>query len=90
MSELTPAELAELRRLHEAATPGEWTANGRFVEELEADCWQPVCQCIRLDCDDVDPIRQRNGEVIAAARNALPRLLDEIERLRALLSQRGD
>lgn len=96
MSELTPAEMAELRRLHEAGTPGEWRAN-------KAVTWcggtrRVVEHYVHRDGDDVsiaaeiaDPVTgemsEDNARLVAAARNAIPRLLDLVEQLRAELAK---
>jgi hypothetical protein len=78
--DLTPERLAELRRLHEAATPGPWgtykSLNGWHITVPPSN----------------DPLHlglvgnQGNDMMLCAtARNALPDLLDEIDRLRELL-----
>lgn len=81
MSDLTPAELAELRRLHEAATPDPWTwsqPGERVVMRVgTADYMDATHQ--------PDSHGPANISLAVAARNALPRLLAEIERLRAEL-----
>jgi hypothetical protein len=79
VAELTPETLAELRRLHETATPGPWyhDENEDFVytrDEFGDADGEIRCD---TDCDEAD------AAFIAATRNALPDLLDEIERLRA-------
>lgn len=66
---LTPAELAELRRLLEAATPGPWTA--------EPDGVMPFA-ILRRFADDgmlADVYSTDNAALIAALVNAAPRLL---------------
>ncbi len=81
-NELTPAELAELRRLHEAATPDPWT-------------WSQPGERVLMRAGTADYMDAThrpdshgpaNISLAVAARNALPELLDEIERLRGLLS----
>lgn len=84
MPDLTP-DLAELRRLAEAATPGPWAA--RYGVSWEAR----VCATTG-SLADVNSTA--NAELIAAAVNALPGLLDaaaerdalaaKVERVRAL------
>lgn len=81
----TAPDLAELRRLAEAATPGPWAA--RYGVSWEAR----VCATTG-SLADVDSTA--NAELIAAAVNALPGLLDaaaerdalaaKVERVRAL------
>lgn len=72
---MTPAEIAELRRLCEAATPGGW-------QEGRAG----ICDVVHFDGDDVRGVAWVNGEAnrafVIAARAALPAALDEVERLR--------
>ena len=90
MTPTTP-DLAELRRLAEAATPGPWAA--RYGVSWEAR----VCATTG-SLADVDSTA--NAELIAAAVNALPGLLDaaaerdalaaKIERIRALHKSSGD
>ena len=85
MSDLTPETLAELRRLAEAATQGPWAA--RYGVSWEAR----VCATTG-SLADVDSTA--NAELIVAAVNALPGLLDaaaerdalaaKVERVRAL------
>lgn len=71
---MTPAEIAELRRLCEAATPGGW-------QEGRAG----ICDVVHFDGDDVRGVAWVNGEAnrafVIAARTALPAALDEVERL---------
>ena len=87
---MTP-DLAELRRLAEAATPGPWAA--RYGVSWEAR----VCATTG-SLADVDSTA--NAELIAAAVNALPGLLDaaaerdalaaKVERVRELHKSSGD
>jgi DNA repair exonuclease SbcCD ATPase subunit len=75
---ITPELLAELRRLEKAATPGPWTDEESRVHVPKGDV---------ATCDDVNHIAdsEANAALIAAARNALPALLDHIETLTAEL-----
>lgn len=69
---MTPEKLAVLRRLHEAATPGEWVQHwdGVFCKgDLVAESWSV------------------NARFIATAHNEWPELLDEVERLRGALEK---
>lgn len=65
--------IEHLRRLHEAATPGPWedcdVAVGVMVDGL-------------MHCPEA---RMADGVLALAVRNALPELLDEVERLRAIV-----
>ena len=85
MPDLTPETIAELRRLAEAATPGPWAA--RYGVSWEAR----VCATTG-SLADVNSTA--NAELIVAAVNALPALLDaaaerdelaaKVERVRAM------
>jgi hypothetical protein len=69
---LTAERVAELRALCEAATPGPWEHDGsRCVYVPEEYSRRPL----------VVAEWKPNAALIAAARNALPDLLDEVERL---------
>jgi hypothetical protein len=77
MKPLTAEEIAELRRLESKATEAPWVE-----EEGEAELHSPEHRVVfAADMDDAD------RQFIAAARNALPRLLNELERSRALLKR---
>lgn len=81
---ITDEQLAEWRRLADAAWPGPW--------ELELDrndqqnvyaadrTWIALLphQCVR----SIEEERERDAEFIAAARAAVPALIAEVERLR--------
>lgn len=94
---MTPDEITRLRTLCTAATPGPWraekysdhshgaqicTPNGEYVAHFEGSaicissnpkhCWERTKW--KATCD---------AKFVAAARTAIPALLDEIERLRA-------
>lgn len=94
---LTDAEIANLRKLHEAGTapPWGWSADARevqgppgsrAVEEWE-DSTTPRDRCKVIVETDSGVYGPHDGdrELIPAARNALPRLLDFHERTRKLL-----
>lgn len=69
----------KLRRLCEAATPGPWAyEDGSIVNrEHEGDDW---------DIAEVYPQNRANAHLIAAARTALPALLDALEEQEAMTS----
>lgn len=69
---MTDDRLTELRRLCEAATKGKWFADQGLVN-TEAD---PTGGIVNETISDAD------AAFIAASRDALPRLLDEVEGLR--------
>ena len=86
MADITDAELQQLRELEQAATETPWAVGGR-AQDADAgvvaggrNIWQG-----RWATDITSPgadLSDADAKLIAAARNALPRLLDEVERLR--------
>jgi hypothetical protein len=87
MKPLTPEERAELERLHREATPGPWEAtdfseDGGMVwaagERINHERTMNRVAVIE---------RQEDATLIAAARNALPRLLEQIATLEAALGR---
>lgn len=92
---MTPAEIQKLRELLAAATPGPWTAGDNDWEidavsftEHDDDCVEDcagmhngmIVECGR----DYDLGTKNDRDLIVAAINALPGLLDELERPEAL------
>lgn len=75
---MAPDRVAELRALADAATPGPWTLYDRGVG------WE-VSEL--PDVHDGTTFNRPDAEFVAAARTAIPELLDDVEQLRA---QRGD
>lgn len=73
---MTNDERARLKALCERANAGPWT-----VQEMPVG-WVRVNGPLYCIADEVE---SRDGRFIAAARTALPALLEENERLRALL-----
>ena len=84
---MTPERLAELGRLCAAATPGPWIAENAEVlfDGSPGNAWgvesSGVEQCIRKTVVEHDFVQKCDAKFIAAARTALPALLDEIARL---------
>jgi len=91
---MTPAELLELRALAEAATPGPWDCDsvdiwnltdagqgfepGRYVDSI--DIVSGRCE----ECGTYQGVkRDSDAAFIAAARSAVPALLDRVEALEA-------
>lgn len=70
---LTDAEIAELRRMHEAATPEPWTDAGNKIG------------CEHGGLAEVEFDEDADLALAVAARNALPRLLAALERASELL-----
>jgi len=70
-------QLAELEALAEKATPGPW----------EIDDWFGITN---PDGDDVGCVDSReSAELIAASRTAIPSLIAEVKRLRAVVADRA-
>jgi hypothetical protein len=89
---MTPADIAELRALEQAATPGPWRWRFQSIEQL-SDSGQGYPLDFYPDCDTIQESQchecgtrigptDANGAFIAAARTAVLALLDELERLR--------
>lgn len=84
---ITPEEIARLRELEKKATPGPWKYSRPF-EWIESNKHQIIAQTWgKLETPFVNDVN--NSALIIAARNALPDLLDEIERLRHELVETG-
>jgi hypothetical protein len=71
---LTEAELAALSELADAATPGPWVQSGWLVKARS----RTVCE---ESPDDYEAFHA-SVEFIAASREAIPRLIAEIRRLK--------
>lgn len=81
-------QLDKWRRLADAATPGEWWLDFRQVFNGEVPY---INVCVTTDAADIAGLGeqeecQADAAFIAAAREAVPALLDEVERLRAELA----
>lgn len=85
--------LDELERLEKAATPGPWVSSieGRdhvagsdaiFTREDQRQVDSDVYVSIRVASGDWHPASVADQDFIAAARNALPKLIAEVRRLR--------
>ena len=75
---ISDKELAEIRKRAEAATPGPWKA---FVEDRD---FQSGSSFIQTQGEDIELIgaTEEDYDFIANARQDIPKLLDEIERLK--------
>jgi hypothetical protein len=80
---VTRDELALLRALCDAATPGPWKS-GRGYEQSDPGAYVSAAGGPIIACDEVAP-SPADAALIAEARTALPAALDEIERLRRAL-----
>lgn len=80
---LAESEVAELRRLDAEATPGPWDSvqGGDGVEEPRHFV------CVMRATGTAADFDENNSALIAATRNALPRLLDEREALLCELAE---
>ena len=75
---ISDKELAEIRKRAEAATPGPWKA---FIEDRG---FQSGSSFIQTQGEDIELIgaTEEDYDFIANARQDIPKLLDEIERLK--------
>lgn len=85
---LTGNELDELRRLSERATPAPWRAMVEGRDYTSGDSFIMIGREDDRDEDmyvsrDSGPASSADLDLIATARNYLPRLLDEIAKLRS-------
>jgi hypothetical protein len=90
MTDFSPARIAELRALAEKATKGPWrqhlvddTVIIDYDGNTIAETFPEGGVDDKIDYDTDTEQREHNAAFIAAARDALPAALDEIERLRA-------
>lgn len=84
---MPPTDIAELRRLHEAATTGKWFAFRLSVASTSVLVGDIVCQPPDEDCEESLKQWPHNADYISAVRNALPALLDELEELREEITE---
>jgi hypothetical protein len=94
-------DINELRRLLAEATPGPWeySPSDSYCDcgkgcETPATCddWYTACtasvpQAHTVDCGDYFGLSDNNAALIVAAVNALPALLDRIEKLEGALTK---
>lgn len=79
---MTPEELAHLKEAHAAATPGPWCFN-TFGHHAEIVDDQNDLVLEMGSANTMDAQEHLDGYLVVEARNALPALLAEIERLQA-------
>lgn len=92
---MTTAELAELRALCEAATPGKWEHRTALddgtpwndVIAIHPDDWVIVVPDTGRAPEESHAVEEADAAFIAASRTAVPRLLDRVEELAALLTR---
>lgn len=93
MENITDVELARLRAISDAATPGPWVAQIEGRDHVSGDTFILIGEEGNRGDDlyllrDTTPASAADFEFVAAARSYLPKLLDEIARLRRALSDR--
>lgn len=82
---MKPDEIAELERLLEEALPGQWVAEDAAVGSGTC-AWGVVTEATDEECGSIvvcQDVLGPEARLIAAMRNALPRLLAERRELRA-------
>ena len=80
---LSDERIAEIRERCDKATPGPWSVDEESGDVWVPSIWRSVAIIEDLDLPLVNPAADR--AFIAAARTDMPDLLDEVERLRALV-----
>jgi hypothetical protein len=78
---MTKKELDELETLANAATPGPWLAQG-VLGRVMWICTDSGCNVVCAEDREMD-FRMEDGEFIAAAREAIPRLIARVRELEA-------
>lgn len=84
MTPLTAEEIAELRRLEEGSTPSPWNLD---VAGCLLFVWEPHPGG-RTQRHVLTASALEDAAFVAAARDAVPRLLAEVERSRSVLARR--
>lgn len=96
---MTESELAALEHLCDHATPGPWTANHHGMTVafdkgaqwfIERNAGETVCQINGAAVLRPRPWVDGDARFIAATREAIPRLIAEIRRLRLVEKERDD
>jgi hypothetical protein len=88
-SELSEAYLYEVRRHCEAATPGPWVASIEGRDHTSGD--SVILRGVKGAWENdlyLSGATEADYDFIARSRQDVPRLLDEIERLRELLNEK--
>lgn len=82
---MTPERIAEIRRLAEAATKGPWTAKEpAFAPGIKARVFGPT---YKGKFEGQETMAVPDADFIAAAREAVPELLDDVDRLEARVKE---
>lgn len=86
---ITPETIAELRRLEKVATKGPWEAVERGAYgDFDGNSRVIIADDMRVGVIQTngEPDCEANADLTVAARNALPALLDEVERLQKMIT----
>lgn len=86
---ITPETIAELRRLEKVATKGPWEAVERGAYgDFDGNSRVIIADDMRVGVIQTngEPDCEANADLTVAARNALPGLLDEVERLQKMIT----
>ncbi|WP_347042040.1 hypothetical protein [Brachybacterium nesterenkovii] len=86
---MTPDEMTRLRALADAATPGPWEFQPWSTCPLPSGDYKESILLANAahDGEIVRELGNQDGDFIAAARTAVPDLLDEVEALRARIDK---
>ncbi|MFQ5471296.1 MAG: hypothetical protein ACE5FA_00230 [Dehalococcoidia bacterium] len=100
---MTQAELDKIRERADAATPGTWKAWTKAGEPIKrwsvkenkavptGEVFSPGCMGVIINGSNCfSPPTFQDAEFIAGARDDIPKLLDEIERLRTYVCHLGN
>jgi len=81
---MSPEEIARLRALCKAATPGPWLQPLEDERGAIVSAAEPEVSLLGLDRDRMAIfVNEADADLVVAARTAMPALLDEVERLKA-------
>jgi Ead/Ea22-like protein len=84
---ITPEELATIRKRAEKATPGPWHVYAAYsLSDITPETRTCIVDCVASD----GTLAREDAEFIAHAREDIPRLLDEIERLQRVIAALDD
>lgn len=83
MTEYTPELHAHLKELHTAASPAPWVFSTEVFDGENYNSITDANKTVLVYPDCADDMYDEDSEIIIEARNALPALLSEIERVKA-------
>lgn len=92
MSEITPADLAEIKAACDAATLGPWEADGFsvYANTGEGSYDRERIFSVGGACLSTPQQRKFNGNFSAHARTWIPRLVEEVERLNYVIARMAE